>query len=81
MKPNLRCCVSCRKTAPKEDFFRVVRVYPTHTVEIDGGMGRSAYLCRNPQCLEIAQKKNRIGRSLKTTVSPEIYQQLRDRLF
>jgi predicted RNA-binding protein YlxR (DUF448 family) len=37
-------------------------------------MGRSAYLCRNAECLKAAQKKNRLGRSLKAAIPEEIYQ-------
>ncbi len=76
MEPNLRCCVVCRKVAPKKTFWRVVRVYPSHQVQLEKGMGRSAYLCQNAECLKAAQKKNRLGRSLKASVSDEIYQRL-----
>ncbi|MBE9187555.1 YlxR family protein [Microcoleus sp. LEGE 07076] len=80
MKPNYRCCASCRKIAPKEAFWRVVRVYPSHQVELDSGLGRSAYLCRVSECLKAAQKKNRLGRTLKAPVSDELYQTLWQRL-
>jgi uncharacterized protein len=80
MKPNFRRCISCRKVAPKEEFWRIVRIYPSQEIQLDQGMGRSAYLCRNSDCLTMAQKKNRLGRSLKTTVAPEIYQTLWERL-
>lgn len=76
MQPNLRRCVVCRQVAPKGTFWRVVRVYPSHQVQLDQGMGRSAYLCRNAECLQAAQKKNRLGRSLKVSVPDEIYQRL-----
>jgi uncharacterized protein len=80
MKPNYRRCVSCRKIAPKEAFWRAVRVYPSHQVQLDGGMGRSAYLCPTAECLKAAQKKNRLGRALKAPVPEELYQTLRQRL-
>ena len=80
MKPNYRCCASCRKIADKEAFWRVVRVYPSHQVQLDRGLGRSAYLCREAECLKAAQKKNRLGRSLKAPVSDELYQTLWQRL-
>ncbi|MEO0455660.1 MAG: YlxR family protein [Cyanobacteria bacterium P01_A01_bin.114] len=80
MKCNYRCCVSCRKLAPKQNFWRIVRVSPTQVVQLDQGMGRSAYLCPNAVCLQGAQKKNRLGRALKTQVSADIYQQLQQRL-
>ncbi|MGB3536470.1 MAG: YlxR family protein [Microcoleaceae cyanobacterium] len=76
MKPNYRRCVVCRHVAPKQNFWRVVRVYPSHQVQLKTGMGRSAYLCPNGQCLKAAQKKNRLGRSLKVTVPESIYQML-----
>ncbi|MEG3862971.1 YlxR family protein [Microcoleus sp. herbarium12] len=80
MKPNYRCCASCRKIAAKEAFWRVVRVYPSHQVQLDCGLGRSVYLCPESQCLKAAQKKNRLGRSLKAPVSDELYQTLWQRL-
>ncbi|MEC4803202.1 MAG: YlxR family protein [Jaaginema sp. PMC 1079.18] len=80
MKPNLRRCVSCRRLASKQDFWRIVRVHPSRQVQLDQGMGRSAYLCPCDSCLAVAQKKNRLGRSLRATIPPAIYQQLRSRL-
>ncbi|MGB2926723.1 MAG: YlxR family protein [Limnothrix sp.] len=80
MKPNLRRCVVCRQVAPKQTFWRVVRVYPSQKVQLDQGMGRSVYLCQNHDCLAIAQKKNRLGRSLKKEIPSEIYQTLKLRL-
>lgn len=80
MKPNYRRCVSCRQAAPKETFWRVVRLYPSHQLQLDKGMGRSAYICTTADCLKAAQKKNRLGKALKTTVPPELYQILWQRL-
>ncbi len=80
MKPNYRRCASCRKVAPKEDFWRIVRVHSSQTVQLDQGMGRSAYLCPEAHCLQVAQKKNRLGRSLKALVPAELYQTLEQRL-
>jgi predicted RNA-binding protein YlxR (DUF448 family) len=64
----------------KRVFWRVVRVYPSHQVQLDRGMGRSAYLCPQIECLKAAQKKNRLGRSLKVAVPESIYQRLWERL-
>ncbi|MBE9114375.1 YlxR family protein [Lusitaniella coriacea LEGE 07157] len=76
MKPNYRRCISCRKVASKEFFWRIVRVYPSRKVQLDQGMGRSAYLCPQETCLRAAQQKKRLSRSLRTTVPDEVYQQL-----
>ena len=80
MKPNYRRCISCGRIAPKEAFWRIVRVYPSRKVQLDQGMGRSAYLCPQESCLLIASKKNRLGRSLKVSVPESIYQELWQRL-
>ncbi|MGF1487635.1 MAG: YlxR family protein [Prochloraceae cyanobacterium] len=80
MQPNYRRCLSCGKVAPKTSFWRIVRVYPSSKVQLDRGMGRSAYLCPQASCLQTASQKNRLGRSLRTSVSKEIYQTLWDRL-
>lgn len=77
---NYRRCVSCRKLAPKQTFWRVVRVFSSKTVQLDEGMGRSAYLCPHASCLQAAQKKNRLGRSLKAAVPEDLYHTLWQRL-
>ena len=80
MKPGMRRCLACRKVAPKEEFWRVVRLFPCHTVVLDQGMGRSAYLCPQSECLNTARKKNRLAKALKTTVPTAIYDELMYRL-
>ncbi len=76
MQTNYRRCVSCRKVAHRNQLLRVVRTHPTGTVQFNQGMGRSAYLCPQVDCLNAAHKKNRLGRSLKMSVPEEIYEQL-----
>ncbi|HAG85663.1 MAG TPA: DUF448 domain-containing protein [Cyanobacteria bacterium UBA12227] len=80
MEPNYRRCLSCHKVAPKTAFWRIVRVHPSRQVQLDQGLGRSAYLCPQASCLAAAQKKNRLGRSLHTSVPQELYQTLWQRL-
>lgn len=79
MEPNYRRCISCRTIAPKQRFWRIVRVYPTGKVQLDQGAGRSAYLCPRTECLKVAQKK-RLERSLRAPVPAQIYQLLWQRL-
>jgi hypothetical protein len=80
MLPNHRRCISCRKVSHKQTFWRIVRVFPSHAVQLDQGMGRSVYLCPTADCLQAAQKKNRLGRSLKANVPETIYHVLWQRL-
>lgn len=81
MKPiNYRCCISCRRVAPKTSFWRVVRLAASHEVQLDQGMGRSAYLCPNLQCLVKAKLKNRLNSCLRAKVPEHIYQTLQERV-
>ena len=80
MKPNYRRCISCRQVNLKQEFWRIVRVFPSGKVQLDQGMGRSAYICPQESCLQLAQKKNRLGRSLHGTVTDTVYQALWQRL-
>jgi uncharacterized protein len=75
-----RRCVSCRIVAPKSAFWRIVRCHCDQQVVLDQGMGRSAYLCPNANCLKAAQKKDRLSRALKTKVDAAVYHRLEQRL-
>lgn len=80
MEPNYRRCVSCRRVAHRQEFWRVIRLSPSHEVILDQGMGRSVYLCPTARCLRTAQKKGKLGRALKATVPEAIWQVLEQRL-
>lgn len=81
MKPNYRRCISCNRIGLKSEFWRIVRVNCSGQLQLDRGMGRSAYICPQASCLQLAQKKNRLGRSLRVKAIPEeIYQTLWQRL-
>lgn len=80
MKPNYRRCVSCRQISSKDYFWRIVRVYPSRQLQLDQGMGRSAYICPSASCLKEARQKNRLGRSLKVPIPEYIYQLLAERM-
>lgn len=84
MKPNYRRCISCRKVAPKQEFWRIVRLASvakaSPSIVLDSGMGRSAYLCPQATCLKLAQKKDRLGRALKAAVADQLYHTLWQRL-
>ena len=77
---NYRRCISCRRVAPKTSFWRVVRLADSHQIQLDRGIGRSAYLCPNLECLTRAKIKHRLQNCLRTKVPDNIYQCLRERL-
>ena len=80
MKITYRRCISCKKIAAKEEFWRVVRMPDSHEIVLDQGIGRSAYLCPNSDCLQKARRKNLLKRALRAMVPKQIYDLLQSRL-
>lgn len=77
---NHRLCISCRQTFHRDQLWRVVRTHPHRQIQLDSGVGRSAYLCPTASCLSIARKKDRLAKALRASVPSEIYQILAARL-
>jgi uncharacterized protein len=53
---------------------------PARRIQLDTGMGRSAYLCQNLDCLTLAGKKNRLSRALKAPLSATIFAEISQQL-
>ena len=69
----LRKCVACNEMRPKDQLFRVVRI--SGKVQLDlsyKSQGRGAYVCKNKDCIALAEKKKSFNRSLKGMVSDEV---------
>ena len=80
MPPGYRRCVSCRRTAHRQEFWRIVRLFESQQIQLEIGQGRSAYLCKEPHCLQEAKKHRRLERSLKTAIPQLIFDRLKDQL-
>jgi hypothetical protein len=78
--PNFRRCISCRTLEDRASLMRIVRQASTGDIQLDQGMGRSAYLCPTAACLQQAQRKKRIERSLRTAIPNHVYATLWARL-
>ncbi|MCJ2542133.1 YlxR family protein [Thermostichus vulcanus] len=76
----LRRCVACRQLFPRSQLWRLVRQFDSHQVLLEEGMGRSAYLCRQLDCLQAAQRKQRLNKALKASVPDELFQRLEAQL-
>lgn len=78
----MRVCVGCQELKEKKSLLRVV-LTPEGEIVLDKTgkkNGRGAYVCADTACLEKAYKEKRMERSLKTKVSEEIYEALRNEL-
>ena len=78
-KPVLRRCVSCRQLFDRRQLWRIVR-QASGGIQLDQGMGRSAYLCPTHDCLDEARRRKRLQRSLRCQVADSILNDLQNRL-
>ena len=77
-KIPLRKCVACQEMKPKKELIRIVKT-PEDEILIDPTgkkSGRGAYLCVAGECFSKARQNKALEKSLKTSISPEIYDQL-----
>lgn len=71
----LRTCTGCGQKRGQRDLLRVVRVSDAHVESDVTGrrVGRGAYVCPNPACVELARKKSSLSRSLGVSISREAW--------
>ncbi len=65
----LRKCVGCGELKPRENMLKLTKDFKSGKVVLNPDsltFGRSAYLCYNQSCIELALKKNKLNRALKT---------------
>ncbi len=77
-----RTCVGCNSQKNKNELIRIV-IDKEGNISVDKtgrANGRGAYICNDPDCLEKAIKNKRIERSFETTISDEIYDELRKQI-
>ncbi len=78
-RPVLRRCVSCRKLLDRQQLWKVTRDYQDGVV-LEGGMGRSAYLCPKEDCLEESWRRKRLQKALRCQVPASLIKVLQKRL-
>ena len=78
-RPVLRRCVACRQLLDRRQLWRVIRDHQDGVL-LDKGMGRSAYLCREENCLEEATRRKRLQKALRCQVPDDVLAALEQRL-
>ncbi len=74
--PMRKCC-GCMQSKPKSELIRICGGAGKAFIDMeDKGSGRGAYLCKDEKCLEAAQKKRGIQRSLRCDVKPDVLEKL-----
>ena len=78
-RPVLRRCVACRQLLDRRQLWRVIRDHQDGVL-LDEGMGRSAYLCPNEDCLDEARRRKRLQKALRCQVQDAVLEALDQRL-
>lgn len=75
-----RMCLGCRQMKPKKELTRIVRTVDGKIeVDITGKKsGRGAYVCKNPECIEIALKQERLSKALDFNITKEMVDKLKE---
>ena len=78
-KIPVRKCVATNERLPKQELVRVVKNNEGKVfIDLTGkANGRGAYLKRSNEAIDIAIKKNSLGRALECAIEQEIYDELR----
>ena len=69
-----RKCVACGEFKPRENLIKITKKHDDGQLVINPNskiFGRSAYLCYNQSCIELALKKSKLNKALKTNVTLE----------
>jgi len=65
-----RKCVGCGEIKDATNMIKITKNYVNNDIIINPNskiFGRSAYICYNNECVELALKKNKINKVLKTS--------------
>ena len=81
-KVPMRQCTGCGEMKNKKDMVRILRTTENEIVLDATGRknGRGAYLCKNPDCLELAVKNHGLERSFKMSIPKEIVAELAEEM-
>ncbi len=85
MKPKkipMRMCIGCGEMKPKKELIRIVKA-PDGEISLDftgKKSGRGAYICRNPGCLDAAQKARKLEKSFSCRIDSEVYEVMKHEL-
>ncbi len=77
-KIPMRMCTGCHEMKPKKELIRVVKT-PESEIKVDftGKLnGRGAYICKNAECFEKAQKQKALARAFECQITDEVYAEL-----
>ncbi|MBR2916722.1 MAG: YlxR family protein [Clostridia bacterium] len=78
----LRMCVVCRERKEKGELIRVVKTLESEAM-IDfsfKAQGRGAYVCKNEDCIKMAEKRKAFEKALRCSLDSEFYEKLGEKI-
>ena len=78
-----RRCIACWQVKNRDDLIKITADSKNSNVVVNPDsltFGRSVYLCYNEACIEVAFKKNKLVKHLKSSIPNELKGQLLDEL-
>lgn len=77
-KVPMRMCLGCHRMKPKKELIRIVKSAEGDiTIDLTGKKsGRGAYMCKDTECLEKAQKGKKIEKTFEAPVQQDTYKLL-----
>ena len=78
-KIPMRSCVVTKEKLPKQELLRIVKTTDGNVLgDVSGKInGRGAYIKKDIETLEKAIKTKALDRHLETTISDEVYEEIR----
>lgn len=67
-----RKCIACRKTINRNELIKITKDFKTNEIILTptkNDFGRSAYICKNPDCINEALKKDKLSKALKKNLN------------
>lgn len=79
LSKETRTCIVCKIKANKYIMHKVVKdCFDRVNVDINFKLdGRGAYVCNNPNCLEVCKKKHLLNKALKCNVDEKVYDNIK----
>ena len=71
----MRKCVGCGEFKPRKEMIKITKEFQSGEVILNPDsktFGRSAYLCYNQNCINLALKKNKLNKALKTNANTDL---------
>ena len=69
-----RKCIGCNEFKDRDSLIKITKEYNSGKIFFNPDcktFGRSAYLCYNQSCIELALKKSKLNKALKTNATLE----------